>query len=39
MGQMLPFITPDVPVVIVDDDPSVRDALTLLLRIEGFSTL
>lgn len=26
------------PVFIVDDDPSVRDALSVLLRIEGFST-
>jgi len=38
MGQMLPFAAPDSPVVIVDDDPSVRDALSLLLNIEGFST-
>ena len=36
MGQMLPFATWDAPVVIVDDDPLVRDALLLLLRIDGF---
>ncbi len=37
MGQMLPFSTRDAPVVVVvDDDPSVRDALLLLLRIDGF---
>lgn len=36
---MRPFIiTRDSPVIIVDDDPSVRDALTLLLKIEGFSS-
>lgn len=38
MGQMLSFISPDTPVAIVDDDSSVRDALSLLLKIEGFST-
>jgi len=38
MGQMLQFAAPDSLVVIVDDDPSVRDALSLLLNIEGFST-
>ena len=36
MGQMLPFATWGAPVVIVDDDPLVRDALLLLLRIDGF---
>lgn len=36
MGQMLPFVLRDAPVVVVDDDPSVRDALLLLLRIDGF---
>lgn len=36
MGQMLPFATRDAPVAVVDDDPSVRDALLLLLRIDGF---
>ncbi|EGP09179.1 transcriptional regulatory protein [Bradyrhizobiaceae bacterium SG-6C] len=36
MGQMLPFILRNAPVVVVDDDPSVRDALLLLLRIDGF---
>lgn len=36
MGQMLPFVQRDAPVVVVDDDPSVRDALLLLLRIDGF---
>lgn len=34
---MLQSSPPDTPVFIVDDDPAVRDALTLLLRIEGFS--
>ena len=34
---MLQPSPPDEPVFIVDDDPAVRDALTLLLRIEGFS--
>ena len=29
---------PDSPVVVVDDDESVRDALSLLLRIEGFTS-
>ena len=38
MGQMLPSPPTDAPVFIVDDDPAVRDALTLLLRIDGFST-
>lgn len=37
MGQLL-SITPEQPIFIVDDDPSVRDALSLLLKIEGFST-
>jgi hypothetical protein len=37
MGQLL-ALNPDSPVFIVDDDPSVRDALSLLLKIEGFST-
>ncbi|CAN5457341.1 response regulator [soil metagenome] len=36
MGQMLPFIIANAPVVVVDDDPSVRDALLLLLRLDGF---
>lgn len=36
MGQMLPFVMQDAQVVVVDDDPSVRDALLLLLRIDGF---
>lgn len=35
---MFPSSLTDAPVFIVDDDPSVRDALTLLLRIDGFST-
>ena len=35
---MLPSPPTDAPVFIVDDDPAVRDALTLLLRIDGFST-
>lgn len=38
MGLMLPFVTPENPVVIVDDDVSVREALSLLLRVDGFST-
>jgi len=36
MGQMLPFVITNAPVVVVDDDPSVRDALLLLLRLDGF---
>lgn len=36
MGEMLPFVLRNAPVVVVDDDPSVRDALMLLLRIDGF---
>ncbi|HEX7883105.1 MAG TPA: response regulator [Afipia sp.] len=36
MGQMLPFAIQNGPVVVVDDDPSVRDALLLLLKIDGF---
>jgi FixJ family two-component response regulator len=36
MGQMLPFVISNAPVVVVDDDPSVRDALLLLLRLDGF---
>lgn len=36
MGEMLPFVLRNAPVVVVDDDPSVRDALLLLLRIDGF---
>jgi FixJ family two-component response regulator len=35
---MLQSSPPDALVFVVDDDPAVRDALTLLLRIEGFST-
>jgi FixJ family two-component response regulator len=35
---MMPFVARDAPIAIVDDDVSVRDALTLLLRIEGFSS-
>ncbi|WP_315835730.1 response regulator transcription factor [Bradyrhizobium prioriisuperbiae] len=35
MAQKLPFSV-DVPIFIVDDDSSVRDALSLLLKIEGF---
>lgn len=37
MGRALPF-PEDALVFIVDDDKSVGDALTLLLRIEGFKT-
>jgi FixJ family two-component response regulator len=36
MGEMLPFVLRNALVVVVDDDPSVRDALLLLLRIDGF---
>ena len=36
MGQLLPF-TAEIPVFVVDDDASVREALTLLLKIEGYS--
>lgn len=36
MGQLL-AMEPDMPVFIVDDDASVRDALTMLLKLEGFS--
>lgn len=36
MGHMPPFAPRETPVVVVDDDPSVRDALLLLLRIDGF---
>jgi FixJ family two-component response regulator len=36
MGQLLSFV-PEVPVFIVDDDPSVRGALALLLKVEGYS--
>lgn len=35
MGQMLPIW--DAPIAVVDDDASVRDALSLLLKIEGFA--
>ncbi len=37
MGRVLPF-PEDALIFIVDDDKSVGDALTLLLRIEGFKT-
>jgi FixJ family two-component response regulator len=36
MGQLLSFV-PDTPVFIVDDDPSVRETLVLLLNIEGYA--
>ena len=36
MCQLLSFV-PEVPVFIVDDDPSVREALVLLLKIEGYA--
>jgi FixJ family two-component response regulator len=36
MGQLLSFVS-EVPVSIVDDDPSVREALVLLLKIEGYA--
>ncbi len=35
MGQLL-TIDPQLPIFIIDDDPSVRDTLSLLLKIEGF---
>ena len=31
-------ISRDAPIAIVDDDASVRDALSLLLKIEGFAS-
>ena len=37
MGQLL-AMDPEMSVFIVDDDASVRDALALLLKLEGFST-
>lgn len=37
MGQLI-SMTPDQPVFILDDDPSVRDALSLLLKIEGYAS-
>ena len=37
MGQLL-AMDPDQPIYIIDDDAAVRDALTLLLKLEGFST-
>lgn len=37
MGQLLSIAT-EQPIFIVDDDSSVRDALSLLLKIEGYST-
>lgn len=37
MGQLL-AMEPDSPIFIVDDDGSVRDALTSLLKIEGFAS-
>lgn len=37
MGRVLPF-PDDALIFIVDDDKSVSDALTLLLRIDGFKT-
>ena len=36
MGQLLSFV-PDIPVFVVDDDLSVREALVLLLKIEGYA--
>lgn len=36
MGQLLSFV-PDTPVFIVNDDPSVRETLVLLLKIEGYA--
>ena len=36
MGKLLPFV-PNVPVFVVDDDPSVRDTLVLLLKIEEYA--
>jgi len=39
MGQTVPFAISDAPIAIIDDDASVRDALSLLLKLEGFATL
>ncbi|MES2750749.1 MAG: response regulator [Pseudomonadota bacterium] len=39
MGQTVPFAACDALIVIIDDDASVRDALSLLLKLEGFATL
>lgn len=36
MGKLLPFVS-DVSVFILDDDPSVRETLALLLKIEGYA--
>jgi two-component system, LuxR family, response regulator FixJ len=36
MGRLLSFV-PDTPVFVVDDDLSVREALVLLLKIEGYA--
>ena len=36
MGQQLPFTT-NIPVFVVDDDPTVCESLVLLLRMEGFA--
>lgn len=38
MGQTLAFASRSSALAIVDDDVSVRDALSLLLKLEGFST-
>ena len=34
---MLPLVSQDNPLAIIDDDASVRDALSLLFKIEDFS--
>jgi FixJ family two-component response regulator len=36
MGQLLSFAA-EIPVYVVDDDLSVREALALLLKIEGYT--
>ncbi|MEO6381231.1 MAG: response regulator, partial [Nitrobacter sp.] len=36
MGRLISLV-PDTPVFVVDDDLSVREALVLLLKIEGYA--
>ena len=37
MNIQLPPPPPALPIAIVDDDASVREALSLLLRVEGYA--
>lgn len=37
MGKMLQLVSSDNPLVIVDNDAAVRDGLSLLLKMEGYS--